>query len=273
MKIWIVILRPNLQPGRPFIIEVESSMSIYLMKEHLKHKPELGDELTNISISRFVVWKTKGKMILNISEDWEEILENVDFKDRDTVDLVWENNEVGSLGLSDNQILLVEIRPAVDQGTKASLDEFGNSKEFKRYRDTLDEVIYDGLRRWDGSTPTIAPPIQLFHPIFDDFTHTVNDPNVQPTIKDLKSVFDLMVTLAEICRPEEYCVRLCKYSGLILDGHIERESDPDGAKPDGVIMVDRHSIRIPCVFIEMKGEIGEGNGDPSFQVSLAMRRS
>ena len=77
-----------------------------VMKHHILDMKELG---TVVAVCDLVVLKTKGEMILRQSEGCEEILQNTDLEDEDTVDVVPECVEVGSLGLSDDQILLVQI--------------------------------------------------------------------------------------------------------------------------------------------------------------------
>jgi len=84
----------------------------------------------------------------------------------------------------------------------------------------------------------------------------------------------LMYELSDICLPEDrYSERLWRNLGEVLNADIEEEANPDKSKPDGVIMVDGGSIQIPCVFLEMKREIGEGGCDPSSQGGLSMRQS
>jgi len=119
---------------------------------------------------------------------------------------------------------------------------------------------------------TIAPCIQIFHPSIDEFTCTVNDPDVQPTVKDLERVYDLMHTVSEV-GPLENTLGQRIRDGLsnILDATVRKHRNPDNTKTDGVIMVD--DTKIPCVFMEVKREIREGGCDPSSQASLSMRRS
>jgi len=65
---------------------------------------------------------------------------------------------------------------------------------------------------------TIAPCIQIFHPSIDEFTCTVNDPDVQPTVKDLERVYDLMHTVSEVGPLEDtYGERARERLGDILE--------------------------------------------------------
>jgi hypothetical protein len=92
------------------------------------------------------------------------------------------------------------------------------STEYRANQADITQVIYDGRRASDRRT--IAPPIQIFHHIFDNFTRMVNDPDVQPTVQDLEIVYDLMHDAGEI-RPERpYSERLRLLLGRILETHI-----------------------------------------------------
>ncbi|KAI0245532.1 hypothetical protein BJV78DRAFT_1262434 [Lactifluus subvellereus] len=83
-----------------------------------------------------------------------------------------------------------------------------------------------------------------------------------------------MYFLSEI-RPEtSYGDRIRQQLGHILGAPILKYENPDGTKPDGVITVEfEDHTCIPCVFIELKREFGEGGCDPTSQVSLSMRCS
>jgi hypothetical protein len=152
--------------------------------------------------------------------------------------------------------------------------EGAKSTEYRKSQGDVARAIYDGRRGPDGKISTIAPPIQIFHPIFDDFTRFVNCPDDQPTVKDLKSVHDLM-SYASVVRQSEdrYGEGLRHRLGHILDAPVHEDRNPDNTKPDGVIKVKLGDIHVPYVFLELKREIGEGGCDPTSQVSLSMRRS
>jgi hypothetical protein len=133
-------------------------------------------------------------------------------------------------------------------------------------------TIYDG-RCAEGNLSTVGPPIHIFHPVFNHFTHLVESPNI-PTDGELKSVLRLMRFASGIYADEvTYNYRLRRYLGDILGVEIPEETLPDGARPDGLISVALGGHSFPYVFIELKREIGEGGCDPTTQVGLSMRRS
>jgi hypothetical protein len=143
------------------------------------------------------------------------------------------------------------------------------------YKNTLEglPIIYGGLtRRVETQRPVVqSPPIQIFHSIFDDFTHFLNDPDVQPTRGDLIKVYQLMQTLSSIHMQEDYYGEIVREGiGHILDTAISEEQNPDSTRPDGVIMVELGNTCIPYSFLE---PTQEGIYDPTSQASLSMRRS
>jgi hypothetical protein len=157
-------------------------------------------------------------------------------------------------------------------GTRGKSPSKGaKSDEYYKIQGDASLVIYDGRR---GRNPTIAPPIQIYHPIFDEFTGLVNNPDVQPTVEDLDNVYELMHTLSCINRQEDDIRRKAHENiGHILGTPILEVQNPDNTRPDGVIMVELGKTSIPYVFLELKREIGEGGCDPTSQASLSMKCS
>ena len=144
------------------------------------------------------------------------------------------------------------------------------SPQYRKSQGNIDQMIFDGRRGPDSDISTIAPPIQMFHPIFDEFLSEAK--TAEPTREDLNAVYKFMCSLSMVHKVEDnYGPKLCEGLSHILKATIEVKPNPDNSKPDGVIMIDRTST--PCMFMELKREIGEGGSDPSYQVGLAMRRS
>jgi len=110
---------------------------------------------------------------------------------------------------------------------------------YRRIQGDVTQAIYDGRRAPTGLISTIAPPIQIFHPIFDDFIHLVNDPDFQPTVDDIKDVQELMYFASEVGRMEEgqrglnegLRKRLRRILPVQAEVHVE--PNDDGTKADG----------------------------------------
>jgi len=138
------------------------------------------------------------------------------------------------------------------------------------------QAIYDGRRPTHGDH-TAAPPIQIFHPIFDEFIHFVNDPDTQPTFQDLKDVEELMYFMSQVGRkeggPDGYNDGVRRCLRRILNAEVHQGPNSDGTSADGVITLQIGDAHITSLIIELKRELSEGGCDPSTQAGLSMKRS
>ena len=137
-------------------------------------------------------------------------------------------------------------------------------------------IIYDG---WRGSSKVtaICPPIQIFHPIFDDFTHIVNDLDTDLTTQDLTNIQKFMYEAGKICQSEPlHSENLCQLLGCILGITISVEPIIDWGKAcqlDGIVTTEVCKTLTPYMILEVKQEIGDGGCDPTTQAGLYMSRS
>ena len=160
------------------------------------------------------------------------------------------------------------------QGSTPS--EGAKSNGYHKIQTDEAQVIYDGRRVLNGLS-TIAPPIQIFHPIFDDFIHLVNDLGVQPTPDDFKKVQELMYCTAEVGWAEEgkgrYNEGLRGRLRHILQHDVHVEPNSDATSADGVITLQIGDACIAFLILELKRELSEGGCDSSLQAGLSMKRS
>lgn len=113
MKIWTLIVQPDFQAnGKPFAVDVDFYGSVEEVKRKVKQKLAISPAFAHVYTSKLVVRKIE-EMTLDASEDWEEILENID--DLNTIKEVHKGELVANLGLSDGQILLVQIMPGTSR--------------------------------------------------------------------------------------------------------------------------------------------------------------
>ena len=151
------------------------------------------------------------------------------------------------------------------------------STEYSKSQGDPSKVIHDGRSGEDSKDSkysTIAPPIRIFHSIFDEFTQSLNDPCIQPTVDDLEDVHVLMRILSVIYKHEDKNRgEVHKRMGKILGTAISEMQNPDNTRPDGLITVELDNIHIPCALFELKREAGEGGCDPTTQASFSMRRA
>lgn len=135
-------------------------------------------------------------------------------------------------------------------------------------------LIHDGRYGFQNSLPVVAPPIQIFHPIFERFTQLLGDPLFQPEIEDLLKTRNLMHLLSSIGDQESArnCSILNHLSEMLEIGEFEI-SNQDTSKPDGISAIRVDGVYIPLFLLELQEEFGEGGCDPSTQAGLSMRRS
>ena len=136
-------------------------------------------------------------------------------------------------------------------------------------------AIHDGRYPPKPLFPTIAPPLEIFHPVFAGFLHLIRDENTQPTDQDLKYVRELLSYAAmvgsvmEVPRNAEIRKRLTR----ILQLPVHEEPNTDKTSADGVHMITVGDVPIPLLIVELKRELGDGGCDPTTQAGIAMRRS
>ncbi|GJJ12434.1 hypothetical protein Clacol_006676 [Clathrus columnatus] len=169
------------------------------------------------------------------------------------------------------------------------LDELGDLPESKRFKSTVaatskrtalaDDAkltnyyesqksiatrIYDGHYPPHSAYSTIAPPIELYHHIFNRFLGLVE--NRAPTNdvlktmnKDLKDTRKLMEYLSELSPMEENTRNetINGYLSGILQGGIEPSQNADRTIADGVSSVLVGTANIPRLIAEFKKSLGE----------------
>jgi len=135
------------------------------------------------------------------------------------------------------------------------------------------EAIFDGLYPAQFDVSRVAPPIQIFHPIFGAFIHLVHDSEVQPSDEDLLNIQEFMRYLSGVGDRESSCndqirIRLRK----ILEQDIHEERNADGTSADAVCMLQVGDCCISLLIAEFKRILGEGGCDPSIQAGITCRR-
>jgi len=148
------------------------------------------------------------------------------------------------------------------------------SKEYAEGQALEGQAIHDGRLPPNPKFFTVAPPVQIYHPIFDQFTQRLSDPSVQPTNNDIKQAQDLMHSLSYIGTNEPSRNAMIRHKlREILDVDVRQEPNDDGTSSDGIHMFVVNGFRIPLSHMEFKKELGDGASDPSTQVGLSMKRA
>ena len=148
------------------------------------------------------------------------------------------------------------------------------SKDYAEGQALEYQAIHDGRLPPNPKFFTVAPPVQIYHPIFDQFTQLLNDHYVQPTNNDIKQAQDLMHSLSYIGTKEIPRNAMTRHKlRQILEVDVRQETNDDGTSPDGIYMFMVNGFRIPLFNMEFKRELGDGASDPSTQVGLSMKRA
>ena len=123
------------------------------------------------------------------------------------------------------------------------------STEYPAVQAKPDTAIHDRRYPPNPPFPTIAPPLEIFHPVFAGFLHLICDENTQPTNQDLKHVWELLSYAAmvssvrEVPRNAEICKRLPR----ILQLPVHEEPNTDKTSADGVHMIKGGSRTYPSL--------------------------
>jgi len=148
------------------------------------------------------------------------------------------------------------------------------SREYAKLQKNSKTAMYDGFyaeKRGHPTVITVAPPIQLFHPVFQEFLDRIDDPKFEPDEASLFFASALLPTASEIPPSEE--VALYKLRPL-LSSLLDRVVGTvvSGKRiPDGMTLKSITPHRIPLITLEYKRAFGEGGCDPSTQAAFSVR--
>ncbi len=136
-------------------------------------------------------------------------------------------------------------------------------------------ALYDGFFTDDDGLQTIAPPIEIFHPVFGRFLQKLVDDKFEPSSEMVAEVSLFMQTAAKIIINENKVnedrrTQLTKMFKRPFD-QIQRQG---GESADGVVLaqVGAPETRVNLVVFEYKRTIGEGGCDPLTQAEHSARK-
>ncbi|KAH9063641.1 hypothetical protein EDB87DRAFT_137718 [Lactarius vividus] len=113
MSIWLLLVDHRFQAmGSCFEVGAFSDHdNINTLKERVKEKKPEALSRAHVDPSDLTIWKTKGSMAIDESnlERLAEILGSIDVDNKDTIEKLVEVKRVAKLGLSDTQVLLVQL--------------------------------------------------------------------------------------------------------------------------------------------------------------------
>ena len=134
--------------------------------------------------------------------------------------------------------------------------------------------IYDGRYKTDKPRTSIAPPVQLYNPVFGHFLDYIRSDVAVPD-DIVRQTAAYMISASAIYENEEK--RRAVLNPLlcgILGVNIQMIVNADKTTPDGIVehIQEEKNIRSLNCLQEDKNEYGDGNSDPATQTGLSMGR-
>ena len=120
---------------------------------------------------------------------------------------------------------------------------------------------------------TVAPPVKIFHPIFDTSSLVTTQSSCQ--LRILSNRKNLCISyISEIYADEtSYASELRDKLSRALGVSWSKEDNPDRTSANGLYVVFLAYKRIPILILEFKWEYSEGSSDASTHVGLSMKQS
>jgi hypothetical protein len=129
--------------------------------------------------------------------------------------------------------------------------------------------IYDGRYKDGKPRTTVAPPIQLFHPVFAHFLDDIRDTClISPDITRKTTEFMRMAS-AIYSNEESRGAALTPLLRSILGFNIQKILNDDRTNADGAVELFADLGSFLLYLQEHKNEIGDGASDPSTQAGLS----
>ena len=145
-------------------------------------------------------------------------------------------------------------------------------RERAKLQGDIGTAIYDGYFKPGRPVETIAPPIQIFHPVFQQFSDRINDPTFEPDEATIVSVSKLMSATMELFSSEIEAFN--KLHPLLSDlvGKDMVQIPSKGSRTSGTLVRKQiGNTDVPLVRVEYKLALNDGNRDPSVQAAYSVR--
>lgn len=133
-------------------------------------------------------------------------------------------------------------------------------------------AICDGYFVPNKHVDTTALPVQVFHPVFQQFLDRINDPTFTPDIATIAAVSELMTQTMVLQKSELDASQILRALVTdILGKDVAQVASRGSRMPDGLVSKRVGHCRIPLVCVEYKRALGEGGCDPSVQAAYSIR--
>lgn len=138
------------------------------------------------------------------------------------------------------------------------------SREFAKLQGNSRTAIFDGSFVKKAQVSTIAPPIQIYHPVFQEFKNQINkDDEPDPGI--IGWVSKLVLDMGEIRDEKEGAASLRIHLEKILGVPVKQRLTEQNRYPDGIVSIVDGVTFVPVIVLEYKRALGEGECDPLVQ--------
>ncbi|KAH7881674.1 uncharacterized protein C8R40DRAFT_1165083 [Lentinula edodes] len=147
------------------------------------------------------------------------------------------------------------------------------SKEYNDNQGAPATAVLDGRYAQDGPS-TVAPPIELYHPVFGAFMQRCRTSDIEIPEGILRDTASLLRSVSRIAvkeAPRDAQTR--KILADILGVGLERITNSDKTSPDFMSVTPTPlNVNGACIISEIKSELGSGGSDPSRQSALSYAR-
>jgi len=126
-------------------------------------------------------------------------------------------------------------------------------------------AIYDSFYDIHHPADTSALPIEVYHPIFQQFVEDIT--TAKPSRELLIKVQGLMRASTGVGTVEPPLAKNLRYALIDILGKCMDRVVVDGAVPGGVALKSFGRFSVPLLAMEYKREIGEGGCDPITQAA------
>ncbi|KAJ2932630.1 hypothetical protein H1R20_g4447, partial [Candolleomyces eurysporus] len=123
----------------------------------------------------------------------------------------------------------------------------------------------------DGRLSRVAPPLEIFHPIFRLFLRLLRDPSHQPSPSDILAIQELFHYNRNIVAESTRNSKLLPLFAKLLGCTIAQYVNPDGTTPDAMYIISIDGMTLATLVLELKNELGDGGCDPSTLAGHSMR--
>ena len=118
---------------------------------------------------------------------------------------------------------------------------------------------------------TIAPPIQIFDPIFQQFMDGTTDPEIKPDDDIVDHVLRLMSRSSQLFASEDAVLSQLRLLFTDLLKHpVSQAISGTSRNPNGIVFGRGEKHEIPMLLFEYKRSMGEGGCDPSVQAAYSL---